>query len=86
MDPKVLQILQQIAGVATAVAALNPDVVNVEATTKALVAVIAAGLPAKDDGSAYTDEELHAAAAKVEATADEIINRDGGDPGDETGQ
>jgi hypothetical protein len=80
MDPKVLAILKTISGVAQDLAALQPDVVDVEQTTKALVAVIAAGLPAKADGTAYTDDELHAAALNIEATADQIIARDGGQP------
>lgn len=78
MNPKVIEILQDISGVAAKLAALQPDVVDVEQTTKALVAVVKAGLPQKDDGTAYTDDELHAAALKIEATADEILARDGG--------
>lgn len=78
MDPRVLAILQQINGIVQNLVALKPDATDVQQQTAALVAVIKAGLPEKADGTAYTDDELHAAALKVEATADEIINRDGG--------
>lgn len=78
MDQRIIDILQAIRAAAEKVALLQPDIVNVQQATQRLIAAVKDVLPEKADGTAFTDEELHAMAEAATAPFDNVLNRDGG--------
>lgn len=70
-------ILQDIATLAGSVASATGQIADLENASKAVSAAIADLLPQKEDGTSWTDVELHAAAMAAMVPFDNVLKRDG---------
>ena len=71
------QLAAVLNGVASLAHALDAaDIQSFEDATNSLIAELTPVLPAKEDGTAYTDAELAAAATAARAPFLEVLQRD----------